>query len=78
MAKETKPTETENPTIELTAQEKQNIKLQRERDTRIQTCLKELQAVLDKHNCYLATNGGIQVAGNVATSQLRIDVLLKG
>lgn len=74
MAEEIK--ETVKP-IELTEVEKQAIQQQRMINANIIACKTEIDAVLQKHNCYITINGGLQVAGNIASSQLRVDILMR-
>lgn len=65
-------------TLELTEQEKQAVEKQRLINARVTACMNEVNAVLMKHNCYLATNGVVNIAGSVASHQIRIDITSKG
>lgn len=63
--------------IKLTKEEQQAIEQQRVINAKIIACKTAIDKILIDSNCYLAINGQVQVAGNVASPQLRIDVMAK-
>jgi len=75
--KKVDPKPVEPKPIQLTAQEKDKIAQDRQKETDRNNFNKGLGELCKKHNCYLTINGNVQVAGERAFPQLKIVIANK-